>query len=212
MNATADMPRIRPWQRYLAASADDFAPDLLRIQRRPPAPLPRKVLHLLLALFVILLLWALVGRLDIIGTAPGKLVPLSYLQVVQPAEAGIVRQMLVREGDEVKQGQVLARMDTRISEADNHQLQNELQLRRLQLRRIDAELAGTPLSRVAGDPPELFAHMATQHRAHRQAYQDSLDAERAVLAKAEHDLQGARETEAKLKQTVPIYREQEIAW
>jgi HlyD family secretion protein len=196
----------------LAANADDFKPALLAIQARPPSPLPRRVLHLLLALFAILIVWSLVGRLDIIAVAPGKLVPLSYLQTVQPAEAGIVKEWRVREGNEVKAGQVLIRMDTHLSEADNRQLKNELDLRRLQLRRIEAELAGKPMIRQTDDRPDLFVQAEAQYRARRQAYQDALDAERAALAKAEHDLKAARETEAKLKQTQPIYKEQEAAW
>lgn len=196
----------------LKAEAHDFAPDILGVEQQPPSPLPRLVLYSLLALLALMLVWSALGRLDVIAVAQGKLVPVSYLQVVQPAEPGIVRELLVKEGDEVRAGQVLVRMDARISEADGRQLQNELWLRSLQLRRIDAELAGTPLERGADDPAELFTQVEAQYRSHRQAYQDALEIERAVLAKARHDLTAALETEAKLGKTLPIYREQEAGW
>lgn len=198
--------------RTLRAAQRDFAPGVLRLQDAPPSPLPRLILWCLLVLIAITLLWSTVGRLDIIAVAHGRIVPQSYLQIVQPAESGIVKELLVREGDRVAGGQVLARMDMRFSEADRQALRNELAARSLQLRRIDAELSGAPLAARRGDPPELFAQVEAQYRARRQAFLDSLETERATLAKAEQDLRAAREIEAKLRQQLPIYREQEDAF
>ena len=62
----------------------DFSPPLLRLQEAPPNPLGRKVLWGLLALLLALLLWALIGKLDIVAVAEGKLIPESY--VVGPAK------------------------------------------------------------------------------------------------------------------------------
>lgn len=196
----------------LKAEVLEFAPAILRVEQQPPSPLPRLVLYTLLGLFAVALLWATFGRLDIIAVAQGKLVPQSFIQVVQPPEAGIIKELLVKEGDEVKAGQVLVRMDTSLSEADNRALQNELALRSLQLRRIDAELNGAPLARQAGDPPALFEQVEAQYRARRQAYQDQLEGERALLAKAQADLRSAVEIETKLKRTVPIYKDQAESW
>lgn len=196
---------------WLTADALEFAPDIVKTQEAPPIRYRRYVLYALLALFGSLLVWAIFGRLDIVAVAQGKLIPQTYLKVVQPADSGIVKEILVREGDVVKEGQVLMRMDTRLSDADRNTTHNEVALRRLQLRRIDAELSGSPMARVSGDPA-LFSQVEAQYRARRQAYQDALDAERAVIAKAQQDLRGSMETAAKLLQTSPIYREQEAAW
>src|SRR5687767_11912988 len=117
-------------------SALDFAPSILAIQQRPPSPMPRAVLWTLLALLAILLLWSLIGKLDIVASAEGKLVPQTYVKIVQPADAGIVREILVTEGDRVRAGQVLLRLDTTLSEADTAIVAKEVELRSLQLRRI----------------------------------------------------------------------------
>lgn len=198
--------------RTLRADPLDFAPGILRLQDAPPSPLPRFVLRLLLGLLAAAFLWAAVGRLDIIAVAPGKLVPQSYLQIVQPAEAGVVRELLVREGDTVSAGQVLARMDMRVTDADARQLANEIALADMRLRRIDAELAGAALARKPGDRAELFAQVDAQSKARRQAYLDAVETERTTLARAEEDLKSAREAEAKLAKLLPIYREQEAAY
>src|SRR5262245_61118557 len=115
----------------------DFSPAILRLQRDPPSPLPRLLLYLLLALVGGLMAWAIIGRLDVIAVAPVKLVPTSYTKVVQPADAGIIKEILVREGDLVEAGQVLVRMDASLSQADTRQIGSQLMVTGLQLRRID---------------------------------------------------------------------------
>ena len=193
-------------------SALEFAPALLRIQREAPTPLPRIVAGTLLGLLAVTLAWAAIGQLDVVAVAQGKIVPQSFLKIVQPAEQGIVREILVKDGDLVEAGQVLVRMDTRLQDADRKVVENDLELRELQLRRIDAELAGTPLKQHPGASPGSFAQVEAQYQARRQAYLDAVGAERALLAKSQQELQVATEVESKLRQTVPIYREQAHGW
>ena len=81
------------WHDKLQADAYDFAPDILRLQHQPPSPMPRAILWSLLALLFCLMLWTIFGKLDIIAVAQGKLVPQSSLKIVQPAEAGIVKEI-----------------------------------------------------------------------------------------------------------------------
>jgi hypothetical protein len=83
------------------ADPGDFHPALIRLQEAPPSPLGRMVLWVLLMFLALLLAWSFVGRLDIVAVADGKLVPASYLKIVQPAEAGVVKEILVREGEAV---------------------------------------------------------------------------------------------------------------
>ena len=123
-----------------------------------------------------------------------------------------MREILVRDGDVVESGQVLVRMDTRLHDADRSVIENELKLRKLQLRRIDAELSGLAVIRQSDDSLELFAQVEAQYHARRRTHLDALATERALLAKARHDLQVAKEVQDKLKKTVPIYREQAQGW
>lgn len=194
------------------ADPRDFSPPLLRIQANPPAPLAGWMFRVLAALLACILLWAALGRLDIVAVADGKLVPSSYLKIVQPAEQGIVRQILVVEGQPVAAGQVLIRMDAVLTGADVQTVQNEFDLKRVSLRRIDAQLAGRAFERAADEPPELFARVEAQYRANRQAYENALAQERSLLEKARHDRAGALETSAKLEQVLPHYVEQEKAF
>lgn len=190
----------------------DFQPALLQLQRNPPHPLAHAVLYALLGLLALLLIWSAIGELDIVAVAEGKLVPASYLKIVQPAEQGIVREILVQEGEPVKAGQVLMRMDTAYSEADRKALLSDYHGKRLTLRRIDAQLADRPLYRENEDPPELYEQVSAQYNANVTAYRNALSQERSVLERARHDLAAAERVKAKLVRTLPHYRERETAF
>jgi HlyD family secretion protein len=194
------------------ADPADFSPPLLRIQERPPAPLAGWMLRLLLALLAGVLLWAAFGRLDIVAVAEGKLVPSSYLKIVQPAEQGIVKEILVTEGEAVRAGQVLVRMDPVATDADVRSVRAEVQNKRIALRRIDAQLANRPLTIAEDEPPELFVQVEGQYAANVRAYENALAQERAMLDKARQDLAAAQGTKAKLEQVLPHYIEQEKAF
>ena len=190
----------------------DFAPGILGVQDRPPSPLSRMVLRGVLVLFLLMLLWACIGRLDVVSVAEGKLVPVSYLKIVQPAEAGIVREIAIKEGQSVKKDQLLIRMDGNISEADSLSIKNALALKNLELRRIDAELNGKPLKREQSDAVELFDRIYSEYQSNLAALQDRLNTERAAMRKASSDLAATKEVKHKLEQVLPSYKEQEAAY
>jgi hemolysin D len=190
----------------------DFSPPLLRLQESMPNPLGRKVLWGILILLGGLTVWAVVGKLDIVAVAEGKLIPQSYVKIVQPAESGIVKEILVREGDTVRAGQVLMRMDTLITDADSKSIEADFQRKRLTLRRMDAELADSPFVVQAGDPVHLAAEVQAQYRANRAALQAALAEEKSRLAKAKQDLGAAQEIQRKFSSVLPHYRDQEKAF
>jgi HlyD family secretion protein len=196
----------------VSADPADFSPPLLRIQQKPPAPLAGWMLRLLIALLAGVGLWATFGELDIVAVAEGKLVPSSYLKIVQPAEQGIVKEILVREGEAVRDGQVLVRMDPVLTDADVKSIRAEYSNKRIALRRIDAQLASQPLEKADEDPAELYLQVEAQHSANVRAYENALAQERTALDKAGHDLAAAKATKAKLEQVLPYYVEQEKAF
>lgn len=190
----------------------DFSPALVRLQAAAPSPLGRAVLYALLALVATTLLWTALAPLDIVAAAEGKLVPSGYLKIIQPTEAGVVREVLVREGDRVGEGEVLARMDTALLAAEGRALTADYDAKRLALRRIDAQLAGERLTREAGDPAAAYAQVEAQHAANLRAFENALAQERSVGERARHDLAAAEAVKAKLLQVLPHYRDQENAF
>src|SRR5687767_1753755 len=157
------------------AAASAFDPALLRIEEAPPSPLPRRVLYALLMLLVLVTCALFFGHVDVVVVAEGRLVPRTLLKIVQPADAGVVREILVEEGMAVVAGQPVLRLDARLADADLRAHRHELAQRMLHLRRIDAELGGGDLQRHADDPDDLHARALVQLAANRVAHADRPD-------------------------------------
>jgi hemolysin D len=178
------------------------------IEREAPSSITRATLWVVAVLCAAMLIWANVGHLDIIASAEGRLVPQTFVKIVQPADAGVVKDILVQEGQRVEAGQVLLRMDAQLSDVDEKAIKSELANKTLLLRRIDAELAGRPMLRLSQDPADLFAQINAQYHAHRQSFSDTLNQEQQVLQKAHHELTSSQEVLRKLQQSVPMLQQQ----
>ena len=190
----------------------DFLPALQAVEESPPHPLPRLMLLSISALIGIGLIWASVGQIDIVATAEGKLVPASYVKIVQPPEQGIVKDILVAEGQRVKAGQVLMRMDEVAAAADQKSLSAEARQRALAQRRIRAELGGAVLTRETGDAADLFAKIHAQFLSNRHALDSAVAQESAALDKARHDRAAAVEVRKKILDALPFYRQQDDSY
>lgn len=190
------------------AGADDgsFAPGWQRIETTPAAPGRRRLLHALLAFGATAALWACVGKLDVVVVAEGRLVPRTQLKLVQPAEAGVVREVLVTEGATVLEGEPLVRLDGALVESETRALRAELARRDLQRRRVDAELDGAPPELRADDDAEAFAAALALFRANRRAHLDAVAQEAAAAERLAQELEAARATERKLERIAPIVR------
>lgn len=206
------MPSLKPLMRTTRCDHQDFHPPLIRLQHGAPHPQGQRVLWAILTLLAFLFGWALVGRLDIIAVADGKLVPASYLKIVQPSEAGIVKEILVREGETVYAGQILMRMDALIANADLDAIATEYARKRLALARIDAELTGRPFSPEVQAPSALVRETAAQYRANRDALDAALAEERSRLLKAQQELAAARQQRERLEAVLPHFLEQDKAY
>lgn len=206
------MPSLKSLVQRAHSDHQAFHPPLIRLQHTAPHPQGRRVLWMLLALLVFLLVWALVGRLDIVAVADGKLVPATYLKIVQPSEAGIVKEILVREGETVRAGQVLMRMDALITNADLDAITTEYARKRLALARIDAELGGKPFRPDVQAPAALLRETGAQYQANRDALAAALAEERSRLVKAQQELAAARQQKERLEAVLPHYREQDRAY
>lgn len=189
-----------------------IASALFEIEAGDPSKHSRTVLWAVCALFGVLLVWAIFAKLDIVAVAQGRLVPQTYVKIVQPAEAGIIREILVEEGEIVKQGDVLVRLDPTVNAADSVAVARELALERLQLRRIEAELAGKALQRLPSDSAELFTQVEAQRSSHSQSFLDSIAQEAATRERAKRELDAAREVLEKLVTTLPSYEKSAAAY
>jgi hemolysin D len=81
----------------------EFLPAALEIIETPASPTLRWTALSIAALFVLAIIWSCLGRLDIVAVAPGKIIPSGRVKVVQPFETGVVRAILVKDGQAVRE-------------------------------------------------------------------------------------------------------------
>jgi hemolysin D len=107
--------------RYTRVEEADFLPAALEIVERPVSPTARLTGWLMLGGFAVMTLWLVLGEIDIVASAPGRIEPGGSVKLVQPAASGIVTAILVRDGDHVVAGQALMALDPTASLASAQQ-------------------------------------------------------------------------------------------
>lgn len=88
--------------------AHEFKPILAEIEDRPMNPLGPVVFWLVISFMIISALWLYFGKVDVVITARGIVIPAGEEKLVQSLDKGVVSQLLAKEGDYVKKGQILA--------------------------------------------------------------------------------------------------------
>lgn len=99
-------------------------------------------LLIFISFFVVMGVWGSRFKLDIFSTAKGEVVPASQIRQVQHLEGGIIRKILVKEGDKVTVGQPLVELETTASGADVGQLRSRIAALNADQIRLNAEAAG----------------------------------------------------------------------
>jgi adhesin transport system membrane fusion protein len=103
---------------------------------------PNITLWVILAGLAIFGTWAFFADLDQITRAQGQVIASSRTQIIQSSDGGILEQMLVKEGDTVTKGQMLARLDRTKVEAAYFEAQAKVAALRSSVARLRAEVFG----------------------------------------------------------------------
>ncbi len=189
-----------------------FLPAALEIVETPPSPIGRAIGLTIITLFCIAFAWTCLGKIDIVASAPGKIIPTGRTKVIQPFETGVVRAIHVRDGQSVKAGDVLIELDPTITVAEREHIQSDLTGAQLDIARLRAAMSegGDPLSEF--QPPD--GANAAQVAMHRQYLLHQLGEHRAKLAaldrqRAQKEAENATAaaTIAKLEAVIPIIQQ-----
>ncbi len=205
---------VIPFRSVKARSADElaFLPAALEIVETPPSPIGRTIGAVLIALFCAALAWSAWGTIDIVASAPGKVVSGGRSKVVQPFETGVVRAIRVQDGQSVKAGDVLIELDPTVNAAERDHLHDDLVAERLNIARLRAALDGRDeratdlVAPVDADPAlvatqrQLLANQVSEHRAKIAAL-----ARQQAQKEAEHETISA--TIHKLDALIPVIQQ-----
>lgn len=188
-----------------------FLPAALEVLERPPSPVGRAIGMTIILLFCVALVWATLSRVDVVATAPGKIVVNGRTKVIQPAETGVVRAIRVRDGAMVKAGDVLIELDPTITAAELDHVKSDLVAAQLDIARLRAALGpGDPIAEFA--PPTGASQQAID--LHRQFLASQMVEHATKLSELDRQLaQKKAESEtiaatiSKLDATIPLLEE-----
>lgn len=198
-------------RRHSAAEAE-FLPAALALQETPVSPAPRVAMALLVLFALLAVAWGLVGEVDIVAAGHGRIVPGSRTKTIQPLEYGVVRRILVEEGQAVKAGQLLVELDASSAAADVDRVQGDLVAFRLQAERgralLEAVRSGRPmaLQPVAGADAARQAESSRLHEGQLAEYRARLANFDAEIGKRGAELASNQALVHKLEQMLPLAR------
>ena len=189
----------------------EFLPPAVEILETPPSPMGRMLVWAVLALFVLVILWSFIGEIDEVVVARGKVIPIGYTKVLQSEDKGIVKRILVQEGQKVKEGELLMELDRTVSESDLNALKKEIAYYDISIRRILAELENKPFVPGAGgevDSKDFVQQMSlyNSRQSERMARLEFYDAQ---IRQKEDSVRVAESSLEKYRQLLVIAQERE---
>lgn len=164
-----------------------YAPVYRQIEDRHP----RWILRVSIPMFAAFFIWAAWARIDQVAHTRGQIIAASRTQVIQSPDGAVLKELLVREGEAVKQGQVLAVMEKDRVQAAYGDAQAKVAALRITLTRLKAEVYGRPLVfdkelLVYG---EFISAQTDLYRKRQRAIQNDVAALEASLRLAKEELE-----------------------
>lgn len=142
-----------------------FLPAALEIIEKPVSPTGRATTWVMLIGLTATVAWLILGKVDVVASAQGQIMPADDVKLVQAAEPGVVRRIYVHDGDVVKKGQPLVDLDPTVSGAEQIQAEKALLAARLDVARnlaIADALSGKGLN--FEPPPGTSTEVAATQR------------------------------------------------
>jgi ATP-binding cassette subfamily C protein LapB len=164
-SSSASRDRRRPEMADMETTAESPHLEDLADRIRPRAA-SNLLLWAILGFVGIFLIWAALTELDRTVRGQGRIIASSQLQVVSNLEGGIVDEILVRVGQQVRQGQAIIRLNRTQPGAEFGSGQATVAALRAKIARLEAEVAG----RSPNYPSSTDAAMATQVAIERSLY------------------------------------------
>jgi hemolysin D len=193
----------------------EFLPAVLEIQETPPLPVSRYILLSIMLFFTIAIIWASTGEVDIVGVAQGKIIPSSKVKIIQPLETGVVRKILVKEGQHVDTGQILIELDTTLAGADHVSIQEQqlaLKLDRSRLKTIlhilnNDKTAADYFNDLSEATPEQIRLQKERARSSLNGYQAKIEALKEEQQQRQAERNAVLQRIEQLDATIPLISE-----
>lgn len=184
----------------------EFLPAALEIQRSPPSPLGRVIIWVIILFFILAFTWAWFGKIDIVATATGQIIPTGKSKVIQVLENASVSEIMVSNGDQVLKGDVLIRLDSTSIQAEATQLEEQLKQLQSDLIRTRhvLQMIEQPLQGFINLPSELELSHELLLQQEVSQYRQQLEQLQATQNIHKSELRSAQAAQTKLRKVLPI--------
>ncbi len=105
----------------------DFYPNHIAVLEKPPTPYSRIIAIIISLSVIIFILWAYIGKLDVLSPAMGKLVVSGYSQQIQIYEHSRLTTIHVKNGQQVTEGEALLTLDILGVDEEINNLKNKIE-------------------------------------------------------------------------------------
>ena len=139
--------------KLLAEHEAEFLPAALSLQAKPVSPAVRLLAKTLMALVAVLIAWSILGKIDIVVNAAGKVIPNGYTKTIASVDVASVRALYVEEGKQVKAGDILIELDSSASDAERDKATGDHAMAFLQAARAKALIEAIDGGRSPHFPP-----------------------------------------------------------
>lgn len=176
----------------------EFMNELEAATQMKPAEGAHFMLIAVASLITAFILWSSFSEIEEITHGSGQIVPTQEIQVVQSLEGGILSELLVREGEHVKKGQILLKVsDVAFASEERGAEAQDLALKAKKAR-LEAESQGTAFV-ISEEIISKFPDIARNEKALYQSRQQELKNAKAILAdKISSAKAGLSEVQAKI--------------
>ena len=179
----------------------EFKPLLAEIEDTPVNPLGRTIFWIIVLVIIFFGTWMIFGKVDVVVSARGKVIPVGEIKILQPLTTGSVSNILIKEGDFVKEGQVLMEIDPSGTQPELASMQEEAKQLELELLRLDSVFYQKPFQpetkRYGADltamQQKLYTSTMARLQKQTQAKREELEQTKAQLAAAEADYDRLRD-------------------
>jgi len=163
------------------------------VQHPADLPMPqgaRRSIYIIIAGVAALLAWASVAEIDQVTRAPAQIIAADRTQVIQSPESGVVTQIHVKEGEQVKTGQLLVTLEKERAQAAVADSRAKVAALRITVARLQAEVYGKPLR---FDPelqqyPEYIRNQTDLYNKRQTAYKEDIQSLENILSLAKSEL------------------------
>ena len=191
----------------------EFKPTLAEIEDKPAHPLGKILFWIVIGTMLFFGTWVCVGKVDVVVSARGTVMPEGDVKVLQPLDTGVVSAILCREGDFVKKGQVLMEIDPSVTAPEFESKKKTLNFLELEQARLDSTLTGKDFSPQAKlHDREMIRRQRELHQSMTATLEKQLQSKKAELRRVEEEM-GAAEKErdyAKAQLELALPREKRL--